>query len=85
MESQWTLDPVSGGAANPLHASPWRAAWTAWRQAAQARRAGQRTATALHELDEHVLRDIGAPDWLLLETAVRRELELQRQSHWLRT
>jgi len=85
MESQWTLDPVPGGAGNPLHASPWRAAWTAWRQAVQARRAGQRTATALHELDEHVLRDIGAPDWLLLETEARRQLALQRQAHWLWT
>ena len=68
--------------ARPLH---WRVldaladGWDAWRAAARLRterRRARQALEALHHLDTHTLRDIGAPEWLVADVAEwRRRLD----------
>jgi len=73
----------------PLH-RPWhqrmldhsvadalRALGAAWQRHAQRRRE-QRELAAVAEMNELLLRDIGAPDWMVAEAAGRRESERVR-------
>ncbi|HYG45512.1 MAG TPA: hypothetical protein VEA17_21515 [Bordetella sp.] len=88
MESQGILS--SAPAARPANAITigmdfLRQAWAAWWCALLTRRARRRTATALRDLDEHVLRDIGAPDWALRESEALRQMDYNRRAHWLWT
>ncbi|MBV7486720.1 hypothetical protein [Bordetella sp. BOR01] len=87
MESQWTLS--SSPAARPASAAATRIGvrqvWAAWWHAVLARRACQRTATILKDLDEHVLRDIGAPGWALRDREALCQMQHNRQAHWLWT
>jgi len=95
MQSQWTLDPAPAAARPACLAPPSprginlaaavRDACAAWWQALLTRRAGRQAAVALSDLDDHLLRDVGAPGWLLQETQVLREIEQNRLAHWLRT
>ena len=52
-----------------------RAAWTASRGDSPEERIEAWDPQAVAELDDHVLRDIGAPDWVRVEAAVRREAD----------
>jgi hypothetical protein len=49
----------------------------AWRRRAE-RRKLERDLDALADMDELLLRDIGAPDWLIGQAAVRRDSDRQR-------
>ncbi|MCD0503262.1 isoleucyl-tRNA synthetase [Bordetella petrii] len=49
------------------------------------RRASRQAVMAVSHLDAHVLRDIGAPEWLLRESEATRQLEHHRRAHWLWT
>jgi len=73
----------------PLH-RPWhqrlldysmadamRSLAAAWQRHAQHRRE-QRELAAVAEMNELLLRDIGAPDWMVAEAAARRESERVR-------
>jgi hypothetical protein len=68
----------------PLHerlldtlADAWQDLRGALRARAQARRRA-RDMAAMADMNELLLRDIGAPEWLIAEAQVRREGELQR-------
>jgi len=88
MESQCILNtapaspPASGLA---VRVGAWREACAAWWLGIQARRACHRTASLLSDLDEHILRDIGAPAWALRESEALRQIEHNRRNQWLRT
>jgi len=87
MQSQWTLDsapPAARAARRASLAAVLDAARAAW-QALLARHARRQAALALGDLDDHMLRDVGAPGWLLRETQILREIEQNRLSHWLRS
>ena len=87
MESQCTLNPLLACAPDrpiPL-GRRIRDAWAAWWQAFLTHRAHKQTLVALSELDEHVLRDIGAPGWALRESEALRQIEHNRHTHWLWT
>lgn len=49
----------------------------AWRRHAEARRR-ERELQALADLDELMLRDIGAPEWMIQQAGVRRDSQRQR-------
>ncbi|MBO1112437.1 hypothetical protein [Bordetella petrii] len=88
MESQYILNaapacPPAGGLA--ARARAWREACAAWWLGIQTRRACHRTATQLSDLDDHILRDIGAPAWALRESEALRQIEHNRRNQWLRT
>ncbi|MGY6271960.1 isoleucyl-tRNA synthetase [Achromobacter denitrificans] len=55
-------------------------AWSAYRL----RRNKARLRKLARELDEHMLRDVGAPDWLVSEACVNRELARLRDVNYLR-
>ena len=65
----------------PLHLRVWRRAAEGvrllWRRFAQ-RRERQRDWGTLAELNADTLKDIGAPDWLVLDAAERRRTARQR-------
>ncbi len=75
----------------PLHLRVWRsvaetavAAWQGLLLQRQ-RRQRQREWDALGELSPHTLKDIGAPDWVVLNAADRSAQAHQRRdefSHW---
>ena len=58
-------------------ADAWQALLARWRQRAQERRLDREIDDAA-DLSERTLQDIGAPDWLREQAAVRRESQLQR-------
>ncbi len=75
----------------PLHLRVWRSvietAVAAWQVLVERyrRRQRQREWDALDELSPHTLRDIGAPDWVVLDAAERSAQARQRLdefSHW---
>ncbi|HUG24543.1 hypothetical protein [Piscinibacter sp.] len=51
---------------------------TAWRRRAE-RRQLERDLEAIADMDEVLLRDIGAPEWMIGQAAVRRESEKQQR------
>ncbi|MBO9356737.1 hypothetical protein GG851_22330 [Bordetella petrii] len=86
MESQCILGPASKstlGLPAAARADAWRRALATWWQAMQTRRARQRTATLLSELNEHLLHDIGAPPWALSESKTLRAMARNRRKYWL--
>ena len=52
-------------------------AQTAWRRRAE-RRELERDLEAIADMDELLLRDIGAPEWMINQAALRREGDRQR-------
>ncbi len=50
---------------------------TAWRRRQQRRRV-EREIDAVADMNELLLRDIGAPEWMISQAAVRRDLDRQR-------
>jgi len=86
MESQYILNAVPAcppGEGAAIQAGAWRQGWLARWQAFLTSRARRRTATLLSELDEHILRDIGAPEWALRDSELLRQTEHDRRAHWL--
>ena len=72
----------------PLHLRVWRsvvdAAHAAWQTVAQHRQ-HQREWNSLGDLSPRTLKDIGAPDWVVLGAAERADLahrRLDEFSHW---
>jgi hypothetical protein len=63
----------------PLPLRWWNALVDAW-HGAQARQHHNADVAAMAELSERVLRDIGAPDELLLEAQARRDADYLRAS-----
>jgi hypothetical protein len=65
----------------PLHLRMWRriadSAHVLWHALAQ-RRQRQRDWSALADLNANTLKDIGAPEWLVLDAADRRDVARQR-------
>jgi VIT1/CCC1 family predicted Fe2+/Mn2+ transporter len=53
-------------------------AWSTAREARAKRRLHERELDAIADMNELLLRDIGAPDWLIAEANSRREVERQR-------
>jgi len=81
---QTTSCPTTISLSRPLHARVFEAigdalyAWsTAWEARATQRRQ-ERELDAIADMNELLLRDIGAPDWLIAEANSRREVERQR-------
>jgi uncharacterized protein YjiS (DUF1127 family) len=75
----------------PLHLRVWcgvvETAGAAWQVLVERRWRGQRQRewSALDELSPHTLKDIGAPDWVVLDASERVNLARQRLdefSHW---
>ncbi|SSW73809.1 hypothetical protein AVE30378_06156 [Achromobacter veterisilvae] len=54
--------------------------WAAYRK----HRNEARLRSLAKELDEHMLRDVGAPNWLVNEAAVERDLTRLRDVNYLR-
>jgi hypothetical protein len=72
-----SLIPLS----RPLHrrlldgvAQTWFELLGAWRRHAEVRRQ-RREADAVADMNELLLRDVGAPDWLIAEAEARRNVE----------
>jgi hypothetical protein len=68
----------------PLHeklldtlADGWQGLRHYWQTKVEARRQ-MRELDAMADMNELLLRDIGAPEWLIAEAQVRRDTELQR-------
>jgi hypothetical protein len=68
----------------PLHerlldtlADGWQRLRVSWQARAEVRRQ-TRELNAMADMNELLLRDIGAPEWLIAEAQVRRDTELQR-------
>jgi hypothetical protein len=64
--------------ARPLHqraldmlADAWRG-WQAARQRRRGRRQAERELQAMRDMNELLLRDIGAPDWMVADASTRR-------------
>jgi len=81
---QATTCPTTISLSRPLHVRLLDAvgdtlyAWsTAWEERA-AQRERDREMEAIADMNELLLRDIGAPDWLLSQANARREVERQR-------
>ena len=74
MNPNCTTIPLS----RPLHqralaalAEAWRA-WQAGRRHRGERRSAERELQAVRDMNELLLRDIGAPDWMVADAAERR-------------
>ena len=70
--------------ARPLHdklldavAETWQALRSAWRGHVERRRV-ERELDAVTDMNELLLRDIGAPEWMISQATVRREADRQR-------
>jgi len=79
-----TTCPTTISLSRPLHARVLDAigdalyAWSnAWEERAETRRQQHRL-EAIADMNELLLRDIGAPDWLVAQANMRREIERQR-------
>ncbi|OLU06954.1 hypothetical protein BVK87_17750 [Achromobacter denitrificans] len=66
--------------AKPSVPGLWAWARSVWRQ----HRNKARLRSLGAELDEHMLKDVGAPNWLVNEVLVRRELTRLRDVNYLR-
>lgn len=66
--------------AKPSVPGLWAWARSVWRQ----HRNKARLRSLGAELDEHMLKDVGAPNWLVNEVSVRRELTRLRDVNYLR-
>lgn len=76
--------PIPGGAPSAELAAPRRGLF-ALLVAAYRRRSNQaRLRHLAADLDEHLLRDLGAPGWLMNEAAVKRDLARLRDVDYLR-
>jgi hypothetical protein len=79
-----TTCPTTISLSRPLHARVLDAvgdafyAWSnAWEERAE-KRQRERQLDAIADMNELLLRDIGAPDWLVAQANMRREIERQR-------
>lgn len=60
----------------PFIVNLWRNFWD--------RRARTRSLGLVASLDRHILRDVGAPPWLVNQTTVQNELQRMRDREYLR-
>ena len=56
----------------------WQALRTAWRRRLERHRV-ERELDAVADMNDVLLRDIGAPEWMISQALVRREADRQRQ------
>ena len=77
-----STSPVAVSRATATHAFGNLAGWL-W-SCYLGYRARNRLRRLAVDLDEHMLQDVGAPDWLVSEATVNRELARLRDANYLR-
>lgn len=81
---QATTCPTTIRLSRPLHVRVMEAvgdalyAWSEAWEAHIARRRQERETVAIADMNELLLRDIGAPEWMIAEATARREIDRQQ-------